>query len=221
MNDNFPRNSKHDTGRPKPEAPVKAEPKQITRVVSGETKRRKKPLGRRFSDTFFGGSSPRDIWAYVLLDVLVPAGRDMVADAGREALERAIYGDSHTPSRRNRSRKSRDDSPFGRVRYDKMSSSSRDRDRERDRGFSRRARMNHDFDEIILDSRHEATEVLSQMYELLDKYESVSVADLYTMVNVTPEYTDHKFGWTLLSDTGVTRVRDGYLLDLPRPEPLD
>ena len=33
-------------------------------------------------------------------------------------------------------------------------------------------------------------------------------------------YTDEKWGWTTLRNARVIRVRDGYTLELPRPEPL-
>lgn len=215
--ENFPSNSNH-APRPKNERIAKPEPKKVVPVVTGEARKRKKPMSRRFAETFFGGASPRDVWAYVLLDVLIPAGRDMVAEAGREAIERTIYGDSHASARR-RSRSRNDDSPFGKVRYDKMSRDRRDRDS--DRYVSRRGRAKHDFDEIVLDNRHEAQDVLEQLRELVDRYDEATVADFYTLANAPWEYTDQKYGWTDLRDAGIVRVRDGYLVDLPRPEILD
>ena len=47
------------------------------------------------------------------------------------------------------------------------------------------------------------------------------MADLYDMVNITGDYTDTKWGWYDLRGAGVERIRSGYLLDLPRPVPLD
>ena len=87
--------------------------------------------------------------------------------------------------------------------------------------MSRRARASHDFDEIILASRVEAEEVIDRLFDLVSRYESATVADLYEMVGVTGNFTDDKWGWTNIRGAGVTRVRNGFLLDLPRPEPLD
>ena len=59
------------------------------------------------------------------------------------------------------------------------------------------------------------------MCELLDIYKTVTVADLKDLVGVTPIYTDNKYGWTNLRNADVQRVRDGYLLKLPKALPFD
>jgi len=66
--------------------------------------------------------------------------------------------------------------------------------------------------------------VLSRMIDTIKRYGTVSINDLYDMVGMTSDnYTDDKFGWTVLDDgnAGVRRVREGYILDLPSPEPLN
>ena len=82
-----------------------------------------------------------------------------------------------------------------------------------------RARLN--FDDIILESRGEAEEVLSHLLELVENYGVASVADLYELVGITGSFTDNKYGWTNLSTASVSRVRDGYLLNLPNATPID
>jgi hypothetical protein len=49
----------------------------------------------------------------------------------------------------------------------------------------------------------------------------VSVADLYDLVGVTGNYTDNKYGWTDIRSASVIRVRDGYMLKLPKALPLN
>ena len=78
---------------------------------------------------------------------------------------------------------------------------------------SLRNRSRHNFDDIILDSRGEAEEVLSHLVDLVDDYGMASVADLYDLVGITSNFTDNKYGWTNLSSASVSRVRDGYLID--------
>lgn len=58
------------------------------------------------------------------------------------------------------------------------------------------------------------------MDDLMRKYETVSVADLYELLGLDFNYTDEKWGWVNLDDAGIRRVRNGYLLDLPKPESL-
>jgi hypothetical protein len=80
----------------------------------------------------------------------------------------------------------------------------------------------HDFNEIVLESRGEAEQVIDQLIEIISQYQAASVADLYALVGVTSAYTDGKYGWTDLRGAGVSHVRGGlYLLNLPKPIPLD
>lgn len=215
--ENYPANSK----RPKSsqdETP-KDEPKRVEKVVQGAVVRRKKPLGKRFADTFLGGDA-RGVLGYVMMDVLLPAAKDTIADAVSQGIERMLFGESRSTSRRTGSRPG--PAGYGHVNYNKYHSSSSSMvRREEPRSVSRRARSSHDFDEIILNTRVEADEVLDQLFNLLDKYEQVSVAELYELVGVQGDYTDAKWGWVDLRGAGVTRIRNGYLLDLPKPEPLD
>ena len=67
----------------------------------------------------------------------------------------------------------------------------------------------------------EAEEVITKMDELIDTYGMVSVADLYDLVGKTSEYTDNKYGWTNIRTAEVIRVRDGYMLKLPKVTPIN
>lgn len=213
MTNEFPSNahkSKDKTAKPREE-------KKVERIVQSEVVRRKKPLGRKLSDTFVSGDA-RSVWAFVAVDVLIPAAKDMIADAVSQGVERMIYGEARSTSRRHGRRPNE---PY--TNYNRYSSPYRRPDprEERRPQLSRRARANHDFDEIILPTRAEADEVLDRLFDLVSKYESATVADLYDLVGVSGNYTDDKWGWVDLRGAGITRVRHGYLLDLPRPEPLD
>lgn len=194
----------------------KVEPKKkVEQVTRGEVTRRKKPLGKRMAETFVGGDT-KGVWSYVLLDVLVPAAKDMVSDAVSTGVERMLFGDNYRGGRRPRG-SGRPPSYTSYNRYSPMGG----REREEPRALSRRGRASHDFDEIILETRVEAEEVVDRLFDLVSRYEMATVADLYDLVGVSGSYTDDKWGWTDIRGAGVTRVRNGYLLDLPRPEPLD
>lgn len=205
----FPSNT-HKQRAPEPE---KREPKKITQVVEGKVVRRKKPFGRRFAETFMG-DEPGSVWHYVALEVLLPAAKDMVTDAISQGVERMVYGEARSTSRRTGIRP-------GYTPYNRYSGPSGPVRREEPRReVSRRSRSQHNFDEIILATRVEADEVINRLVDLVDRYDSASVADLYELVGVSGNYTDDKWGWTDLDRVGVSRVRDGYLLDLPRPEQI-
>lgn len=206
----FPSNSK----RP---ARGRDEPKQVERVITGDVKRRKTPIGRRMSQHLIGGDV-QSVSGYVMGDVLIPAFRDMIADAATGFVERMLFGDS-SPGRARRSRGSSGGHiPYNRYSGSSIGRTSRDEPRH---DISRRARANHSFDEIILPNRVDAEEVIDRLYEMVEKYEVATVMDLYGLVGVPSNYTDDKWGWTDLRNASVSRVKGGYLLNLPKPEPTD
>lgn len=187
--------------------------KNIERVTSGEATRRKKSLRKQFSETFVAGDAKTAV-RYVIFDVLLPAAKDMIVDAGSQGIEKLIFGDS-----RRRGSRSPQSGPTGYVSYNRYSMG--DRPGSSQRVISRQARARHNFDEIILDQRTEAEEVIDRLFDLVSRYDSATVADLYELVGLSSNHTDHKWGWTDLHGAGVSRIRGGYLLDLPEPEPLD
>ena len=76
-------------------------------------------------------------------------------------------------------------------------------------------------DVIILESRAEAEEVLDRLDEMIEEFGMASVLNLYDLIGVTAPFTADKYGWTDIRNATAVRVRDGYLLKLPRVMPLD
>ena len=72
-----------------------------------------------------------------------------------------------------------------------------------------------------MSNRGEAQDVLDRMDELMDTYGLVRVADLYDLVGITGNYTDNKYGWTNIRNAEIVRVRDGYMIKMPRAVPID
>jgi hypothetical protein len=189
------------------------ETKKVERVTSSEPIRRKKSLGKSFRNTFFGGDM-RGALQYVALDVLLPSAREMISEAGRAWIDKLVFGDS----RRGRG-VTRPSGPQGYVSYNRYAMGGQPQEAPA-RTISRRARSMHDFDEIVLSSRREAEDVIDRLFDLVGQYGSATVSDLYELVGLPSTHTDNKWGWEDARGAGVTRVRNGYLLDLPEPEPL-
>lgn len=203
MEEHYPPNSDKSKSPP--------EDKKVERVTEGDAIRRKKPLSRRFSDTFIGGDA-KTAFSYVVFGVLIPAAKDALADAASQGVERLIFGESRTQKRSSMA------NGLGRVNYAGISRSAAPTTQ---RTMSRRARTLHDFDEVVLQSRTEAEEVIDRLFELTSRHGYATVADLYELVGLKSTHVDVKHGWTDLRGAGVARVRNGYLLDLPETEPLD
>lgn len=198
---------------PNSESSKKGRDKNIERVTSGEVVRKRKSLRKQFSETFIAGDM-KSATRYVMFDVLLPAAREMIYESVSEGFRNLIFGDKI----RRRGSTMPQSGPTGYVQYNRpgppWAPSSQ-------RALSRQARARHDFDEIVLSSRVEAEEVIDRLYDVVNRYEQVTVADLYELVGLSSTHTDHKWGWSSIRGAGVSRVRDGYLLDLPNPEPLD
>ena len=215
--ENFPSNSNNNAPRKRissKETPP--ERKKLERVVTGNVTRRKKPLGKRISENIVGGET-RGVWDYVLLDVLIPAARDMIVDAGEAGLRRAFYPDAGA-GRRGHSRNRGGPHGAGYTNYSRYSESRR---RDEPRSMSRQGRSRHNFDEIIFENRVEAEEILNRLFDRIEEYGDATVSDLYDAVGITDDYTDKRYGWTGLATASVSRTKGGYILDLPRPEVLD
>ena len=73
----------------------------------------------------------------------------------------------------------------------------------------------------MIDNRGEAEIVLSRMDELIDTYGIVTIADLYDLAGVTGDYTTNNYGWTNIRNAEVVRVRDGYIIKMPKAMPID
>ena len=190
--------------------------KKVERVTTGDPIRKRKSLRRQFSETFVAGDM-RGAVSYMILDVMLPAAKDMIVEATSQGVERLIFGDS-----RRRGARSPQSGATGYVAYNRMSGPAHtSRLGAPGRMLSRAARSRFNFDEIIIDSRTEAEEVIDRLFDLVSRYELATVADLYDLVGISATHTDHRWGWLDLHGAGVQRIRGGYLLDLPEPEPVE
>ena len=152
------------------------------------------------------GEDPHSVISYVLTDVVLPAVKNMFADAVSNGVEMLLFGESKAD--RNRRGGSY-------VSYNSMyGNNSQNRRNTADRQRSRK-------NEYIFESRAEAEDVLSALVDIIDEYEVVSVSDLCDLVGEDADFPDNKWGWYNLSSASVKRVRDGYILDLPRAKDLN
>ena len=196
---------KPNSHKAKAEETVQAE-KKVEKVISGTAKVRKKTGARKVADVFISEDAA-NVKSYIVMDVIVPAIKDVLSNVVKDSIDMILFGGT---SRRGRdSRKSNAEY----VSYNRFA------DRRDDRRYDSRSSVasRYNYDDITLDSKAEADEVLERMDELLDTYGMVTVADLCDLVGISCEYTDNKYGWTNLRNAKVVRLRGNeYMLDLPR-----
>lgn len=189
---------------------------RVERIVTGEVKRKRRSLGRQFRETFLAGDVKTAV-QYTIFDIILLGARDIVADTINGITDKMLYGES----RRRRGATPPQSGDLGYVAYNRYAMGQQpSRLSSPQRAISRSARARHDFDEIILETRGEAEDVLDQLIEVINRYGTATVADLYELLGLGSHHTDVKWGWTDARGIGVTRTRDGYLLDLPEPRPI-
>lgn len=186
-----------------------SEEKRVQKVVKNPVKTKKNEV-RKFADIFISEdiASVKD---YIFMDVLVPAIKKAIYDIVTNGIDMFLYGGSG---------KGKSASSGARVSYGKYYE-------QKNTGSSYRGSENvksnngFQYDDIIFDNRGEAEAVKQQMQAAIVKYGFVTVADLYDMVDLPAPYTSQKYGWMDVSGAEASRVRDGYMLKLPKAVPID
>lgn len=207
--DQFPANSNKDKEEKKLKKDV-SEGKKLEKVISGEAIQKKRPLSRRFKDTFLGGEF-KSAAQYIGMEVLLPAVRNMLVDGVTKGVERLVYGDSTSR---------RPSSGYGqpRIQYNSpVNRSGAPRANLPDQpGVGRRRTV--DLDDIILSTRNDAERVIDTLTDIINQFDVASVADLKEILGIKPAYTDNSWGWFSMHYADVRQVREGFLLMLPPAE---
>ncbi len=206
----FPANSHRTRQLLAEQKPQSVEPgKDVKKVVAGPVVTRKKSFGKRVAEMFVG-DDVANVKTYVLYDVLIPAMKATFSDMVSQGIEMLLFGETRRGGRTTRER--------GRSVIDYGKSYRTD---SRPSTYSLGNRQAHQFDDIILTSRGEAEVVLSHLLDLIDDYGLASITDFYSLVGIQGTYMDNKWGWKNLSGSEVSRVRDGWIINLPKAIPLD
>lgn len=215
MKDEFPPNShtQKEERRPRPSERA-VERKEVKQVTRSKATVRKKPLRRKFLEAF-RPEDGRGFMEVAVMEVLVPGIKDAVANSATDAIENAL-GVQAPRGRRGRG---------GYTSYSGMGGSRprgrRERMDDRREPQRRESRVADDTREIVLNTRVEADEVIDNLFELISKYEVATMRDLLSLIGEPYNPVHEDWGWYDLRGARIHRVGGGYLLDLPRPEPLD
>ena len=173
-------------------------------ITGGVTQRRKSGIDKLGS--IFLASDVKDVKEYIIEDVLIPT------------IKRAFYdiicnGTGMLLGERNPGKGNQSSRVSYRAYYDRP-------DNQKSSNNASQSRSNYSYKDLVFDNRGDAEVVLEQMFELLDRYDAVSIADLFDLAGESSNYTDNKYGWTNLEDARVQPVRGGYIIQLPRATTL-
>lgn len=181
------------------------EKKELTKI-DGKVVAKKKPLWKRFVD-MFEPDDTENIKDYVIDEVLLPGIYDNVSNLAIDAVNAFLSMIFHKkPNYRRNSYGS------SKVSYSSYYDSKKDRDRED------RYRKVLDPIDVIFEQRSDAELALDSLKECISKYEVATINDFYDIARVTGsgEYTDEYYGWRDVSGAYIGRVREGYVINLPR-----
>lgn len=180
--------------------------KKVEKVVTGKVTTKKKNGIIKLADVFISEDAS-NVKNYILMDVLIPAVKKAVSDIVTNGIDMILYGGNKPGGKTT-------NSPY--ISYNRFSDKQND-----PRSSVHRVQTSYSYEDLVIDSRGEAEEVLTRMDELVATYGFVTVADMYDLAGATCNYTDNKYGWTSVRNASIVRVRDGYLIKMPRAMPID
>lgn len=198
---NFPSNSNIS----KEERLTQQERPKMKKVIKGKVVTKKPSFGHRFAELFFG-EEIADVKGYILQDVIIPSIKDTISDVVSGGLDMLLFGEHRARGR------SRSTGPY--TSYGSYYSGSKPQSRSKQSGGYSSSR--YYVKEIICETRGEAEEILGNMIDAIKDYGMISVAELYEMIGEPGQFTDHSWGWFDLGSSSVRRVREGYMLMLPK-----
>ena len=182
--------------------------KKVEAVITGTAKTRKKGEMQKFADVFIAEDA-NNVKSYILMEVIIPAVKKAISDIVTTGIDMILYGES------GRSKRSGTSSKVSYRNY-------YERDSDRIRAGSINKRSGIDYDDILFDTRADAEAVLDAMNDIISQYGTVSVADFYDLARVSNDnFTMNRYGWTSIGGAQAVRVRDGYILKLPRAIPIN
>lgn len=192
----------------KEEQDTAVEKRKVEKVIKGTAKTKTNEL-RKFTDVFIS-EDVKNVKTYVLMEVLVPTIKKAIVDIVTDGINMIFFGGTGA-------RKSRTNASY--VSYNSYSDRKDTRPYESDR-----PKTAFRYDDIVIDNRGEAEDVLDQMQALIETYGMATIGDLYDLVGINDDnYMKHRYGWTKMNfhNVKVERVRDGYLLKLPKALPIE
>lgn len=232
----FPSNShtarieqKKDTEPEETGTETPSEPKKAKKVVTGKVTNHKPTLSSRFKKMFLheGG----DFAGHIVEKVVVPMFKDMalsivtqMVDGVRQGVEEAIFGPDGKGERRRTTSYGTGRPVVNYTRYSSSSTVRRSGDapiRRSDR-YDRDRRSNQ-VKQIVVQTREDGDAVIEELEGIIDSdIGHCTVGDFYAACGESTVSTDEDWGWTDLRNARVREItRDEYLIDMPRPRPIE
>lgn len=182
-------------------------------IRTGKVLRRKKTLTSGLTNAFFGSAmGGEDVIGSAILEVVVPALKDMLSEFITSTVEMVLFGERRG-SRRASASKNPSIISYGKFFQNAASGAVENNYRERSSAG--------DDDEFLFTSLGEAEDTLDALSSDIERFHMVTVADLYELIGFEIKHTDVNWGWRSIAKAKIRPYHGGgYLLIMPRRERL-
>lgn len=182
-------------------------PKKVAQAVVSGAVPVQRPATRRFFDFLFA-ESPKALTKKVTEDVVVPRLKAGLEEAFNSFLSGMLWGGNRPNGSMIRGAMMRG----GGVNYSASSSG----------GSLLQARQAAEtkpasYEDLVLPTQQDAEILLANMIQLLNDYRVVAIGDLNDLVGQGSSISDNSYGWNSLDGARISKDRNGFRLELPRP----
>lgn len=175
-------------------------------ITSDKLVKSKKTLGEKFRNAFIKDDLD-DIKAWIINDVVVPGIKGLILDT----ISMAFFHE--TCSRRG----VYNGGSSNRTVYQSFYKNSSNRRNGDYVDNSNRV----DYRNIVLLEKQDAERIVTALWDNIRDYNQVSIGDLYSLIDISPNHSDYNWGWTDERDINIRRVAQGFLIDVAPAVPID
>ncbi|MBQ8237879.1 MAG: hypothetical protein IJZ39_07025 [Oscillospiraceae bacterium] len=185
--------------------------KRVTKVVSGNTQVRSSNTLVKLTDIFLAGDMAM-VKDHLFREHFVPKFKNFLYEGVIAAARLLVYGEAGRVDTKA--------TPGSKIEYRSYYDNNTKPVTAPAASVSKNV---YDYGYIMFEDKADAVEALVQMRDILERYPTVSVADLKEIAKITPASTDYNYGWIDLSSADVVyRPLDNrYVIKLPKALPLD
>lgn len=174
----------------------------------------KKPLSQKFAETFITEDAA-NVKSWLISDVVIPGIKNTILDM----LNMMFFGGGSTYRRGGSYGSYYNYANKSNVSYGHWSSNQQTRSQPNNMTAPVDEKI--DYRHIVLRDIRDANAIVDELWERIDRYNQVSVAELLDLANLTGKYTDNNWGWTDKREIGVRRIGGGYLIDVAEAKLID
>lgn len=177
----------------------------------------KESLAAKFRRIFLSPDI-NNVGEFIFVEVFVPAIKDLIVNIIENTVNVAFFGNS---SKRPYviGRQANNPQQRAAIYWNSSVGQSRPYANQQQSQPQQQIRAANNFRDITYPDKISAEAVLNELYSLISQYGRATVADLYSLSSVSSDnFTNNDYGWTNLQGSTVARSRDGYILDLPKPQ---